>query len=582
MNGCHINRDLTHVRFNYFCQYFVISAFFVYINPILSTGGLSSTQLGVTAFLSHTAATISRLTFGPLADGTKKRHLVLMSLSLWAMVSICAFFWLPRSVEYVYEGTFQSDGMFVSKVIWEDGQLGTNLTTLSEYDNHVCWPTFLHKCRREFRNSSMHSEVTFELNLRNISIDGQTAVFEQHSLIQDKTTQEKAVGGPDVALVTCQKEVFSQRDNCTMIRNQKPARADPWLFPMASVLRCFVSMAHAPLTNLLDSTTYGILGPEKTHFYGRSRAFGSAGYVFGAVVAGAFISGFSHEGMGQQHKRMPTFASPEISRSTTSNYTSAIVLGGIFALIGTIISGIPSKEVKPMNMELKKALLTALRSPTMLTCLLNAFLSGLVYAILFEYQFFIFTQQFNIPPYFMGILVAMIVVSEIPAFFVSGLFIRRFGETICTSFAHVLFALRLFSFAFFHNYWFYLISDCLFGPAFPLLYNAFANQSAQAGCDTKGVSSGVVASMQALMNATLFGVSLCIGGFVWGTLLDHFTGRQLLYVASGSALCLALLTPLLAFVVGKCFYSNHAPTEKSVCTANNFDECLDNPKLAVS
>ncbi|KAF6774075.1 hypothetical protein AHF37_06552 [Paragonimus kellicotti] len=507
---------------------------------------------------------------------------VLMSLSLWAMVSICAFFWLPRSVEYVYEGSFQSNGMFVSKVIWESSQPGPNITILSESEDHVCWPTFLQKCRREFRNSSVHSELTFGLNLRNVSMDGQTAVFEQHPLVKDIINQEETVAEPDVVLVMCQKEVFSQRDNCSMIRNQKPARADPWLFPMASVLRCFVSMAHAPLTNLLDSTTYGILGPDKAHFYGRSRAFGSAGYVLGAVVAGAFISGFSHDGVGQQHKRLPTFASPEISRSPTSNYTSAIVLGGIFALIGTIISGIPSKEVKSMGMELKNALLTALRSSAMLTCLLNAFLSGLVYAILFEYQFFIFTQQFNIPPYFMGILVAMIVVSEIPAFFVSGLFIRRFGETICTSFAHVLFALRLFSFAFFHNYWFYLITDCLFGPAFPLLYNAFANQSAQAGCDTKGVSSGVVASMQALMNAMLFGVGLCIGGFVWGTLLDHFTGRQLLYVASGSALCLAILTPLLACMVGKCFHGKHTPTEKSLCTVNNFDECDNNPKLAVS
>ncbi|KAF8567877.1 hypothetical protein P879_09855, partial [Paragonimus westermani] len=105
-----------------------ISAFFVYINPILSAGGLSSTQLGVTALLAHTAATISRLTFGPLADGTKKRHLVLMSLSLCAMVSICAFFWLPRSVEYAYEGTFQSSGIFMSKVIWKDGPPGRNHT----------------------------------------------------------------------------------------------------------------------------------------------------------------------------------------------------------------------------------------------------------------------------------------------------------------------------------------------------------------------------------------------------------------------------------------------------------------------
>ncbi|KAA3675129.1 uncharacterized protein DEA37_0014931 [Paragonimus westermani] len=341
-------------------------------------------------------------------------------------------------------------------------------------------------------------------------------------------------------------------------------------------------MAHAPLTNLLDSTTYGILGPDKTHFYGRSRAFGSAGYVFGAVVAGALISGFSQIGMDQQHTRSPTFASPDISRSPTSNYTPAIVLGGMFALIGTIISGIPSKDVKSMNMELKQALLTALRSSTMLTCLLNAFLSGLVYAILFEYQFLIFTQQLNIPPYFMGILIAMIVVSEIPAFFVSGLFIRRFGETTCISFAHALFALRLFSFAFFHNYWFYLITDCLFGPAFPLLYNAFANQSAQAGCVTKGVASGVVASMQALMNAMLFGVSLCIGGFVWGTLLDHFTGRQLLYAASGIAVCLALLTPLLAYVVGRCFRGKHGHADQCLYTPNDFDGCDVSPKSTTS
>lgn len=54
----------------------VISAVFIYMNPILAQSGLSASQLGVTALVTNGLVTCARLVSGPIMDRTKRKNLV--------------------------------------------------------------------------------------------------------------------------------------------------------------------------------------------------------------------------------------------------------------------------------------------------------------------------------------------------------------------------------------------------------------------------------------------------------------------------------------------------------------------------
>ncbi|KAG5449617.1 hypothetical protein CSKR_104150 [Clonorchis sinensis] len=527
----------------------VVGSFMVYINPLLSTSGLTSTQLGVTALAAHIASTIARLVIGPIADGTKHRHVVFFLLSLTTAMFILSFFAFPRMTEYVFEGKVHENGVFVPHVVWSSN--GTESNYSNKYSSQqICWPQFIEHCNVM---SNGKRESKFKLGFRLQKND--TNPMDVKYIVTNGTlrTHDVTTNASENFRLFCRYTHPVEEEACHKLRNTVKGVATVSIFLMAIVLRSFVTMTHSSIPNLLDSTTYGILKEEKAHMYGRSRAFGSAGYVAAALSTGLYISSISNQFTPSSAQPSPGFASIQHSEENVVDYKPTIILGSIFAFLGAIVGGIPSSGIKPVTINLRKAILIGIRSPAMIKCSINSFLSGLVYSYLFEFYFFVLTSEYNVPPYFIGFLVLSVMIGEVPAFFVAGSLVKRFGETACIAAAHILFGLRVLSFGVFSNYLCYIGSEILFTTGFSLLYTALIIQAGSAGRGVQAEAGDVVASMHALMNAILFSITSCIGGPIWGALLDRFTGRQLFYAASVSSFVLAVFTPIISYFIDLCF-----------------------------
>ncbi|CAL8096204.1 unnamed protein product [Calicophoron daubneyi] len=552
---CKINRKLVPLKINFFCQFVVIGSIFNFINPLLSTCGLSPSELGVTGMFANGAATLSRLVFGPIADGTRKKHRIIAGLTLATTVSVMLFFFMPQSREYLFEGYLLDADTFVAQVRW------TAVSNSSGFENSfdmepvpkVCWPDKLETCTPIGLSHSPRPPDSHYM-LQKVSKDSQTAVFGP--------SPKTYVGKPEedwmklsheenqFVRLGCTKMEGGSGHDCVAIHNQRASKSTGFVLLMAVVFRSLLWASQAPIGNLLDSVTYAALG-ENTHYYGWTRVFGSAGFIVSSLLVGILISRTSDPQGSTILTRIPKFPSFEDAKSYIPNYAPSLITAAIFGVISVIVSAVPTADSMQTKIPLQKAIMIAVRSADMIKCLVSVFFTGISFAFIGEYLFVILTKEYNVPHYFLGIMISTLVLSEVPAFLICGQLVRRLGETTCVSIAHILNMLRFMSFAYFVNYWNFLWAEVVCGFSFPLLINALLNQGARAGRISGTDAGDVVASMHGIIAAGVFGLMPCIGGPLWGLLLEHFTGRHLFYCAACYSLAVSLAIPVTAVVVNK-------------------------------
>ncbi|CAL8096201.1 unnamed protein product [Calicophoron daubneyi] len=552
---CHfqINRQLIPIKINYFCQFVVIAALFNFLNPLLSTYGLGPSELGLTVMFSYGSATISRLIFGPVADRTKRKHLVISGLSVMTTLMIVTFFMLPRSKEYLFEGHLAEDKTLIALVEWSYPKNSTNSTTMTamEGPSSVCWPRKLKAC-----NVLDPEGHVFQRNiqyiLRNVSSDSLSAVYlsnsESFGEVDNRPTSRR--NGSLAVNISCGMVEENYTTLCVKMQNERPSKTTGLVYAIIIILRSLLHVSHSPIPNLLDSLTYGILGEEKSHFYGKTRAFGTVGYAVASTITAYLIYIISKVQDSDGSSQGPRPHSYE-GLSAQVSYAPCLVISAAFAAVGAIVSAFPTKCSTRNKLRLRKALLVAIRSADMIKCLVNSVLTGITSAFIGEYLFLILINEYKIPHYFLSIMTLTLVVSEVPGFFVCGYFVRRFGETTCVSISHLLNMLRFLSLAYFVNYWYFLFAEIVCGISFALLFNAVLNQGAKAGRVSSADAGDVVASMHALTAALLFNFMPCVGGLLWGLLLDNFTGKHLFYFAACYSLIVATLVPLAALIINK-------------------------------
>lgn len=315
----------------------------------------------------------------------------------------------------------------------------------------------------------------------------------------------------------------------------------------AIFLRCLLYLVHAPILNLLDSTTFAILKEEKKQLYGRTRAFGTLGFVIVSAIVSVWIQQYSADRIGPGHQHMARLPSERDQAHVNPNYLPSIITGSVAAFAAIIVSRFSTEYIQPSKQHFTRALVVSLKTPKMIKCLLMAFLFGMGNAFWLEYYFLILIQQ-GISYYFFGIQTFILVLGEIPTFLVSGYLIRRVGSTLCVIGSLTITLGRAVAYALVHNYWYILSVEWIGGAAFPLAYNAFLSDASEVSAMVHEQEGDVLASMQGLVVAILFGLTACLGGLVWGLLLERYTGRTVFLISAGYTFVAIMIIGLAVFL----------------------------------
>ncbi|KAF8567601.1 hypothetical protein P879_05662 [Paragonimus westermani] len=473
---------------------------------------------------------------------------VLVVLSLATTLCILVFVMLPQSSEFIYDGALYKDGSFVSQVVWNESTVSRDTSSEDQtIDKNICWPNVLYGCHI-FNNTMQGRTIRRPLGLVGVSYQSRSAKYlsSHDDLIQ--FAPQNAVF-PMTIQLRCAQRFTEKQVTCTMINNRKFKEADKSTLAVLLLIKALLTCVQAPIMNLLDSVTCHLLDENHSHCLGHFRAFASLGYMISVSSVGWLVTHQFDSGRTSS----PTFASVG-TNVTTNDWSPAILCGTTAASAGAIISGLLSFKTNPLDLNLKQSVLLVAHSPLMVKCIINAFLAGLVYSLNFEYLFYVMTHEFGISPSFMGLLTTLnILCGEIPTFMAVGWLLKRFGETFCLCIAHFFYALQMYIYGSCENQLTYLLFCPLFGASFPLLYSSLANYATASVRQARLANTNVISSMHSLLNAVLFGISLCFGASIWGVLMQHYSGRYLFFLSSVISCILVVITPVISRFVDRLF-----------------------------
>ncbi|VDP78357.1 unnamed protein product [Echinostoma caproni] len=512
--------------------------------------GLSASQLGLAALISNAAATFTRLISGPVMDRAKKKNRVIIVLCVVSVSMILCFLGLPKEHDYLMEGRMDDSGFFVAQLHTEhnqpESQSNQSLNATEFTGERICWPVLATGCSTSSRSIYPFEQSEFDLKLVDVNETDYSAMYSIQAWQRHSQPEQNA----STQFYCFYLSEERNRTDCIPIRNERIKPASYTTLILSIALRMVLFGAHAPIMNLLESITFSILGPRKSRFFGQTRLVGTLGYVLGALAIGPIISAFSVASFGERFVRFPS-TNPD-DHTVGVSYTPCILIAAGCATLAALSTFFIKQNSDRSKLELHKALLVAFQSSEMIKCMISCLVTGFATSLIGEYFTLILTTQYGLSHTFIGTLISVIVLTEVPTFFVSGFLVSRFGPALCVSAAHFVWAVYFVTIACISNQWGLLLVQAWSGLAFPIANNAILYQAAVVGRDkTLSQDGNLVASMQAITNAITFGLIPCFGGLIWGCLLEYFPGRYLYGMAACYSATVMLLVPFIDYVINK-------------------------------
>lgn len=285
-----------------------------------------------------------------------------------------------------------------------------------------------------------------------------------------------------------------------------------WLVFLAAIVLFFFM---APVTPFSDSAAMFMLGEQKD-MYGRIRLGGTIGYGLAATISGMFVQNFGLR-----------FAF----------WGSAVLMFLGFIVSQKLVYGKSTSEGPA-----KGRIRLLLSNPRWILFLIVAFSAGMGMAAYNNYLF-PYMKDLGASESFMGLVVLVGTLSEIPVLFFSNYLIKRFNSYGLYMMSMFITGLRMILFAVFNSPGMILIIQLLNGVTFATMWIAGVTYA------DENTSPGLSATAQGLFNAMVLGIGNAVGGFVGGLLLERIGGAGL-YLVFGVATLLivsaiAILHPRL-------------------------------------
>jgi MFS transporter, PPP family, 3-phenylpropionic acid transporter len=267
----------------------------------------------------------------------------------------------------------------------------------------------------------------------------------------------------------------------------------------------------APIIPLIDNAVIQNLGEARSD-YGRLRLWGAVGWGLSAWAAGLLIERF---GMGV-------------------NFGMYILLMSICAWAATHL---PAPAVRVVSEPFWTSLRRFARTPAWLIFLAAVFLVGISTSTIQNFLS-LFVKDLGAGEGFFGLSMAISSLSEIPVFFLSTRWLRRFGARNLVIFAMAVFALRTLLLAFIHEPAWIIPIQLMHGLSFSALWAAGVNYSAQLAPPNLG------ATAQSVFSGMFMGLSGAAGAIGGGWMYGQY-GISMMFLAAS----LLALTGITLFVL---------------------------------
>lgn len=284
-----------------------------------------------------------------------------------------------------------------------------------------------------------------------------------------------------------------------------------WFFTIAGLawyplIAVGMAMFQTAIIPVADSMTVGFLGPRR---YGEARLYGSLGYALVVSLAGLL---YHFYGLG--------------------HFVDFYLLASALALVGALQYPRPKRQERPVQ---------AVRTPWFAG--IGALLAQPRFRVILLFSLFVTVSQSINSSYFalyyrathhplswLGIILGLGALSEIPIFYLSGRLINRFGPARMLLLSGSIFAFRWAITAMNPPTWGLVILQWLHGPSFGLGLASGVNLAAEVSQPTNRVAA------QSLYSATSTGLAPLLGSVVGGYVFEWLGPIHLYWLDLGIAL----------------------------------------------
>lgn len=285
------------------------------------------------------------------------------------------------------------------------------------------------------------------------------------------------------------------------------------IFALSMLLKCFVSKG------VMDAYTLDVLGDRAPEMYGRVRLYAAGGWG-----AGALLMGVIDDAMGSFQWNFFVYF-----------VTSALALYLTWAKVPSL----STKERATRSGRSARGareLWAVLCEPWFLLFLLEALCVGMGVGVVERLLFVYLKGSLGASTLLCGLSVFATVLIEMPLFYYSGYFMKRFGRNACMAAAYLAYWTRVLGYTFLTpaNVQLVLLCELTHGITFAFLWTAYVETARQLAPE------GWQATMQSVVSTAYMSLGTGLGALLGGAAFDHVGARATYRVAAAAMLILFL------------------------------------------
>ncbi len=278
-------------------------------------------------------------------------------------------------------------------------------------------------------------------------------------------------------------------------------------FPALVLLVLLTMFFLAPVIPLADSAVLALLGPAR-HAYGLLRAWGAVGWGLSAWGGGLIAERW---GLG----------------------ASFVVFVGLMAIASRVAARLPGEHVAIRRESYLASLKALSTNRAWLGFLTAIFMVGVSFAMLNNY-FVLYLKGLGAGESLFGLSVAAASLSELPVFFLSPWFLRRFKPQGLLLVAFLALVVRSLAYSTIVDPRWAVAAQLLHGLSFSAMWAAGVTYAGQIA------PPGLGASAQSALGATFFGVASATGALIGAWLFD-LIGPVLMFRAASLVALIGLV-----------------------------------------
>ncbi|GFU06638.1 hypothetical protein NPIL_401812, partial [Nephila pilipes] len=516
---CPINLSLLPIKSHYFFFFGGIAGVMPFM-PVVAKGlGINATAVGFIFTVLPFCVFFSKPLFGYITDYFQNIKAVIFILVIVTALSYFSVIFLPpfeskKNIHVQTQCQIESNSLSISTRAYDQKCLNDTLQQDAKGE------LIFESC-----NSNRTTNLLGKIHIKQSENKNFDDSFDSNSttLLEFKPDTNFSCDciAKNISIFVCYsiKPCLLIDNNVSMYRTYQF-----WLFALLAI----VSGAGATVAfTLSDTACYEVIG-EHPELYGRQRLWATISWGIVTLLAG-FLNDVA------------------TGDSEVTNYSPGFYI--MMVLVGIDLLLLLKIKLTKANFSLNIfSDVGKIFSSWETVCFAAAvYVMGAMSGLLWGYQFWLL-QDLGATQTLLGLCAAVqCLVAEVPFFFFSGWFIKKFGYFYCVSGSLAAFAVRYGLYYVLENPWWVLPIEVLHGITFAVFY------ASMTGYASDNAPPGTEATMLGILGGLFEGIGVATGSLLGGVGLDKLGGRETFLVAACVSLICAPLLSLFHVVRNK-FY----------------------------